>query len=134
MPWLPDAHGRSVRLNLIDIAPLNPHRLALDDGLLNDRRLLHYDRLSDHGGLLNHDRLGHNRRRGLNHNRLGVIRTSQSRPDDTTNHPADESWPEVATAAPPITAVIVVMVAVMPTMMAISAVPTSAMSVRERAG
>ena len=36
--------------------------------------------------------------------------------------------------ASPITAVIVVMVAMMPTVVAISAVPTSAMSVRERAG
>ena len=103
MPWLPDAHGRSVRLNLIDIAPLNPNRLALDNGLLNNRRLLHHHRLSNHSGLLNHDR-------------LGVIRSRQRRPDYAANHPADESRPEVPTARPPI-ATVVMMVAAVPTMM-----------------
>ena len=116
MPWLPDAHGRSVRLNLIDIAPLNPNRLALDNGLLNNRRLLHHHRLSNHSGLLNHDRLGHDSRRGLNHDRLGVTRTRQRRSDYAANHPADESRPEVPTARPPI-ATVVMMVAAVPTMM-----------------
>ena len=62
MPRLPDAHGRSVRLNLIDVAPFNPHRLTLDDGLLDDRRL-------------------------LNNDRLRVIRTRQRRPDNAANPP-----------------------------------------------
>lgn len=110
MPWLPDTHGRSVRLNLIDIAPLNPHRLALDDGLLDDRRLLNDNRLSDHSGLLHHNRLGHDRRRGLNHNRLGVVRTRQRRPDYAPDHPTDESGPEIPTTRSPVPAVVVMMV------------------------
>ena len=125
MSRLPDAHGRSVRLNLIDIASFNPDRLTLDDGLLDDRRLLNNDRLGDYGGLLNHNRLGHDCRRGLNHDRLGVIRTRQSRPDYAANHPADESRPEVAPAAPPVAAVIV-MVAAVPAVV-ITPVPTSMM-------
>ena len=58
MTRLPDAHGRSVRLNLVDIPPFDPHRLPLHDGLLNDRRLLNDYRL-----LLHYDRLLHDRRR-----------------------------------------------------------------------
>ena len=117
---------------LIDIPPFNPHGLALHDWLLNDRRLLHHDWLGDHGGLLNHDRLCHDRRRGLNHNRLGVIRTRQGCPYDTADHPADESRPEVPTARPPVPAVVVMMISSVPTTVVISAVPTSTMSVRER--
>ena len=102
MSRLPDAHGRSVRLNLIDVAPFNPDRLTLHNGLLDDGRLLNNDWLSDYGGLLNHNRLGHDSRRGLNHDRLGVIRTRQRRPDNAANHPTNESRPEVAPAAPPV--------------------------------
>ena len=113
MPRLPDAYCRSVRLNLIDIPTLDPHRLAL-----NDRRLLNDDWLSDHSGLLHHNWLGHDRRRGLNYDRLGVIRTRQCRTDDTADHPADESRPEVPTARPPVPAVVVVvMVSSMPAVM-----------------
>ena len=135
MSRLPDAHGRSVRLNLIDVASFNPDRLTLHNGLLDNRRLLNNDRLGDNGGLLNHNRLGHDCRRGLNHDRLGVIRTRQRRPDNAANHPADESRPEVASARPPIPAV-TVMVAAMPTVV-ITAVPPSMMrpampAVRER--
>ena len=140
MSRLPDTHGRSVRLNLIDVASFNPDRLTLHNGNsrsvsvdsrrpLNDRRLLNNDRLSDYGGLLNHNRLSHDCRRGLNHDRLGVIRTRQRRPDNAANHPANKSRPEVATAAPPATAVIV-MVAAMPTVVMVSAVP----AMRERTG
>ena len=125
MPWLPDAHGRSVRLNLIDVASFNPNRLTLHNGLLNDRRLLNNDWLSDYGGLPNHNRLGHDCRRGLNHDRLGVIRTRQRRPDHTADNSADESRPEVASARSPIPAV-VVMVAAVPAVV-ITPVPTSMM-------
>ena len=133
MPRLPDAHSRAVRLHLIDIPPFNPHRLTLHNRLLNDRRLLNHDRLGDHCGLLNHDRLGHDRRRGLNHDRVRIIRTRQGRPYHAADHTADESRPEVTTATPPITAV-VMMVAAMPTMV-ITAMPTVVMmpSMRESA-
>ena len=132
MSWLPDAHGRSVRLHLVNIPPFNPHGLALHDGLLNDRRRLNHDRLGDHGGLLNHDRLGHYCRRGLDYNCLGIIRTRQGCPYDTADHSADESRPEVPTARPPAPAVVVMMISSVPTTVVISAVPTSTMSVRER--
>ena len=110
MSGLPDAHGRAVRLHLVDIPSLNPDVLRLLD------RLLH-----DHGLLLNHDRLLDDRRSrydgrsGLNNYGVGVIRTHQSRPHDATDHPANEARPEVPAAASPVTAMaVVVMVAAMP--------------------
>ena len=134
MSGLPDSDGRSVCLNLIDIPPFNPHRLTLDDRLLDDRRLLHHNRLCDNGGLLNHDRLRHDRRCGLYHDRLGVIRTHQGRSDHAADNTADEARPEVASTRSPITAV-VVMVATMPAVV-ITTMPPSMMipPVRERTG
>ena len=115
---------------LIDVAAFNPNRLALDDGLLDDNGLLN-DRLLDDHRLLHNDRLLNNRRLLYNDSRAPV---DDCACDRSTDHTADKSRPEVATAAPPITAVIVVMVAVMPTVVVISAVPTPAMSMRERTG
>ena len=61
MSGLPDSDCRAVGLYLIDVAAFNPDRLALHDGLLNDRRLLNHDRL-----LLHDDRLLNDRRRRHN--------------------------------------------------------------------
>ena len=107
MPGLPDAHGRSVRLDLIDVASLDPHRLALDDGLLHDDGL-------GHDGLLDDDRLRHDggrrhdRRRGLDDNGLGVVRTGKRRSDHATDDSADEARPEVASARAPMAPMVMV--------------------------
>ena len=61
MSRLPDSDCRAVGLYLIDIPAFNPNRLALDDGLLDDCRLLNHDRL-----LLHDDRLLNDRRRRHN--------------------------------------------------------------------
>ena len=114
---------------LIDVAAFNPNRLALDDGLLDDCRLLDDWLLDDHRLLYNNRLLNH--RRLLNHNsRASVDDCACDRP---TDHTADEPRPEVATAAAPVAAV-VMMVAMMPTVVVISAMPTPAMSMRERTG
>ena len=116
-------------MNLIDIAAFNPNRLALDDGLLDDCRLLD-DRLLDDHRLLHNNRLLNNRRLLYNDSRAPVDDCACDRP---TDHTADEPRPEVATAAAPVAAV-VMMVAMMPTVVVISAMPTPAMSMRERTG
>ena len=138
MSGLPDSDSRAVCLYLIDVTTSDPDWLALHDRLLNDSRLLNDDRLGHNCGLLNHDRLGHNCRRGLNHNRLGVVRIHQRRPDYTTGHPTDESRPEVSAARSPVAAV-VMMVASMPAVMVISSMPavmviSTVPAVRERTG
>ena len=114
MPRLPDADGRAIFLNLIDVSSLNPDILRLLDGLLYNYGLGD-NRLLNHNGLL-HDRWGrHDRWRRLNHNRFRVVRTSQRRSYHTANDSADEARPEVTTSAPPIAAVMVV--TAMPAMM-----------------
>ena len=116
-------------MDLIDVTAFDPDRLTLDDRLLDDNRLLNNGLLNNHR-LLHNDRLL-NHRRLLNHNsRASVDDCACNRP---TDHTADKSRPEVATAAPPVAAV-VVMVAVMPTVVVISAVPTPAMSMGKRTG
>ena len=87
MPRLPDAHGRAVRLHLIDIPPFNPYGLPLHNGLL-----LHHDRL------LHDRRRRHDRRCRLDNHRFSVVRTHQSRPDHTTDNSANASTP--ASTAP----------------------------------
>ena len=125
MSGLPDSDCRAVGLYLIDIPPFNPNRLTLDDGLLDDCRLLD-DRLLDDHRLLHNNRLLNNRRLLYNDSRAPVDDCACDRP---TDHTADEPRPEVATAAPPVAAV-VVMVATVPSVMVISAMP----AVRERTG
>ena len=114
MPWLPDTDGRAIRLDLIDVPALNPDVLRLLDGLLYDYGLGD-NRLLNDNGLLNDSRCRYDCRGGLHNNGLGIIRASQRRPYHTTNDSTDEARPEVATAPPPITTVMVV--ATMPTMM-----------------
>ena len=110
---------------LIDIPPFNPNRLALDDGLLDDCRLLDDWLLDDHR-LLHNNRLLNNRRLLYNDSRAPVDNCACDRP---TDHTADEPRPEIATAAPPVAAV-VAMAATVPSVMVISAMP----AVRERTG
>ena len=62
MTRLPNANSRAIRLDLIDVPPLNPDVLRLPDGLLNDYGLLNND------GLLNNRRRCHDSRGGLHHN------------------------------------------------------------------
>ena len=58
-------------MNLIDIAAFNPHRLALHDGLLHNRRLLNHDRLLLHDDwLLNDRRRRHNSGSRFDNHRL----------------------------------------------------------------
>ena len=71
MSGLPDSDCRAVGLYLIDIPPFNPNRLALDDGLLDDCRLLNHDRLLLHDDrLLNDRRRRHNSRSRFDNHRL----------------------------------------------------------------
>ena len=109
---------------LIDVAAFNPNRLALDDGLLDDCRLLDDWLLDDHR-LLHNNRLLNNRRLLYNDSRAPVDNCACDRP---TDHTADESRPEVASARSPIPAVIV-MVATMP-----AVVITTMPAVCERTG
>ena len=112
MSGLPDSDCRAVGLYLIDVAAFNPDRLALDDGLLDDCRLLNDWLLDDHR-LLHNDRLLNNRRLLYNDSRAPVDDCACDRP---TDHTADKSRPEIATATPPVAAV-VVMVATVPSVM-----------------
>ena len=113
MSGLPDSDCRAVGLYLIDIPPFNPNRLTLDDGLLDDCRLLNDWLLDDHR-LLHNDRLL-NDRRLLHHDRRASVDDRAC--DRTADHPADEPRPEVATAAPPVAAVVVMVVSVVITTM-----------------
>ena len=123
---------------LIDIPPFNPNRLTLDDGLLDDCRLLNHDRLLLHDDrLLNDRRRRHNSGSRFDNHRLRVVRTHQGRSDHTADNAANEARPEVASARSPIPAV-VVMVAAVPTVV-ITTMPPSMMrsampAVRERTG
>lgn len=120
MAWLPDAHDRTVRLNLIHIPPFDPDALRLLDGLLN-----HDGLLNDHW-LLNDRGCRHDCRSGLNDYRVRVAGASQCRTDHTADHTADETRPEIAATRTPITAVMVVIVvarSTMPTMVR-AAMPT----------
>ena len=81
---------------LIDVAAFNPNRLALDDGLLDDCRLLDDWLLDDHR-LLHDHRLLNNRRLLYNDSRATVDDCACDRP---TDHTADKSRPEIATAVP----------------------------------
>ena len=92
MSGLPDADGRAVRLNLVNVATFNPNRLTLHNGLLNDHRLLH------------------DRRGGLDDNSLRVTRTRPCVINHASDHSADESRPEVASTRSPIAAVTMVIV------------------------
>ena len=98
---LPDANGRPVRLNLVNVASLDPDLLRLLDddrrGLLDNdrRRLLDDDRLRHYGRLLNNDR------------RARIDDRSGER---TADYSADESRPEVAAAASPVSAMAVMVV------------------------
>lgn len=118
MPWLPDTDGRAIRLDLIDVPALNPDVLRLLDGDSRsdsgDSRRPLYDhglgdnRLLNDNGLLNDSRCRYDCRGGLYNDSLGIVRASQRRTDDTPDHSADETRPEMATAAPPITTMMVV--------------------------
>ena len=84
VPWLPDAHDHAVRLNLVDVAPLDPH--VLDRRRRNDWRSGDYRR-----------RRNDDRRRGYD----GIV-------EDSAHDPAYEAWPEVAPATTPEAMVVVV--------------------------
>lgn len=114
MAWLPNANSRAVRLDLIDVPPLNPDVLRLLDGLLYDYGLGD-NRLLNDNGLLNDRRCRYDCRGGLHNDGLGIIRARQRRPYHATNDSTDEARPEVATAAPPIAAVMAI--AAMPAVM-----------------
>ena len=115
MPGLPHSDNRAVRLNLIDVAPLDPDRrtlrsgrgndLLLNDGLLHNDRLLH-----DHG-------LGDDRRSRLNDHRLLIVGPRQCRTDHSADQTAGETGPEMASTTTPATMTVMVMV------MMISAMP-----------
>ena len=110
MPRLPNADSRAIRLDLINVPTLNPDVLRLLDRLLYDYGLLNYN------GLLNYRGRCHDCRGRLHNNGFGIVRSRNSRPHYAANHTADESRPEVAAAASPVAAV-VVMVATMPAVM-----------------
>ena len=101
MPRLPNADSRAIRLDLINVPALNPDVLRLLDGLLYDYGL-------GDNRLLNDSRCRYDCRGGLYNDSLGIVRASQRRTDDTPDHSADETRPEMATAAPPITTMMVV--------------------------
>ena len=112
MPRLLDAHGLAIRLHLVDISPFDPNGLALHDGLLNN------DRLSNHSGLLKNDRLGHDRRRRLHHDSFRIIRPGNRATNRPADHATDKPRPEIPTAWPPVSAVVMMMVvATMPSVM-----------------
>ena len=125
MARLPNANSRVIRLDLIDVPALNPDVLRLLDGdsrsYSGDSRRSLYDyglgdnRLLNDNGLLNDRRCRYDCRGGLHNDGLGIGRASQRRTDDTPDHSADETRPEMATAAPPITTMMVA--SAMPTMM-----------------
>ena len=106
MSGLPDSDDCAIRLYLIDVAPFDPDWLTLDDRLLDDNGLLN-DGLLDDNWLLHNNRLLNNRRLLYNDSRAPVDDCACDRP---TDHTTDESRPEVATAAPPATTVVVVAV------------------------
>ena len=101
VPRGPYAHDRSVGLNLVNIAPLNPdgldsrHRSRLNHHRGRHHRRRRYDRRS-----------GYNRRRGHdNRPRLGY-RIDENAANDAAN----ETRPEVPASAPPSIAMAVTMV------------------------
>ena len=104
MPWLPDTDGRAIRLDLINVPTLNPDVLRLLDGLLYDYGLGD-NRLLNDNGLLNDSRCRYDCRGGLYNDSLGIVRASQRRTDDTPDHSADETRPEMASATAPVAAV-----------------------------
>lgn len=114
MPWLPDANSRAIRLDLINVPALNPDVLRLLNGLLYDHGLGD-NRLLNDNRLLDDSRCRYDCRGGLHNDSLGIVRSSQRRTYHATNDSADETRPEMAPAAPPITAVMVI--AAMPTVM-----------------
>ena len=105
MAGLPDANGRAVCLNLIDILSLDPDILRLLNGLLNNHRLL-----LNNNRLLNDRRRRHDRRRRLDDHGFRAVGTNQCRTDHSADHSTDESRPEM-------TAMIVMVIAVMPAVM-----------------
>ena len=96
MTRLPNAISRAIRLDLIDVPPLNPNILRLLDGLLYDCGLGD-NRLLNDNGLLKDSRCRYDCRGGLYNDSLGIVRASQRRTDDTPDHSADETRPEMAT-------------------------------------
>lgn len=101
VPRGPYAHNRSVGLNLVNIAPLNPdgldsrHRSRLNHHRGRHHRRCRYDRRS-----------GYNRRRGYDNGpRLGY-RIDENAANDATN----ETRPEVPASAPPSVAMAVTVV------------------------
>lgn len=112
MPRLPDANSRTIRLNLIDVPPLDPDVLRLLDRLLNNYGLGD-SRLLNDNGLLNDRRCRYDCRGGLHNDGLGIVRARQRRTYHATKDSTDEARPEAATTAPPITTVMVI--AAMPT-------------------
>lgn len=108
MARLPNANSRAIRLDLINVPALNPDVLRLLNGSLYDHGL-------GDNRLLNDSRYRYDCRGGLHNDSLGIVRSSQRRTYHATNDSADETRPEMATAAPPITAVMVI--AAMPTVM-----------------
>jgi len=101
MPGVPDADGRAIGLNLIDVLSLDPDALHLhgsllgDDRLLRDRLLLHDDRLLNDDRLLYDDRGRNDRRRRL---KRRMRQRMNGKPADDT---ADEARPEIASSAAP---------------------------------
>ena len=75
MTWIPDTHGRAIRLNLINVMSLNPNLLRgnrwgrLHNWLRDNDRLLNYRWLLDNDWLLDN-----NWRRLRNNDRCGIIR------------------------------------------------------------
>ena len=103
MPRLPNANSRAIRLDLINVPALNPNVLRLLDGLLYDYGLLNYNgrRLLDDNRLRHYGRLLNNDRRARIDDRSG---------ERTADYSADESRPEVAAAASPVSAMAVMVV------------------------
>lgn len=108
MARLPNANSRAIRLDLINVPALNPDVLRLLNGSLYDHGL-------GDNRLLNDSRCRYDCRGGLHNDSLGIVRSSQRRTYHATNDSADETRPEMATAAPPITTMMVI--AAMPTVM-----------------
>ena len=125
--WLPGTDDRAVRLLLIDIAAFDPDILnrshgLLDDGLLNnhrlsDNRLLDDHRLRDHR-LLNNHRLSDHRRGGDNGRSRDYRRRDHGINNGATDESADETGPEIASAASPSAVVMMDDRSVMPTVSA----------------
>ena len=79
MARLPNSNSRAIRLDLINVPPLNPDIPSLLDG--DSRRPL-YDhglgdnRLLNDNGLLNNRRCRYDCRGGLHNDGLGIVRAS----------------------------------------------------------